>query len=172
MATAASTATAPRRKFSVKPDNFDRALAVASALLAGAVVAALIRGRSEWGEVPLLVWPHIATILVALLLTPVMLVRRRGDRLHRRLGYVWVALMAVTAAVSFGIRDINEGALSPIHILSAFTLGALPLIVWFARRHQHARHRNMIRGMVVGALLTAGFFTFPFDRMLGRWLFG
>jgi hypothetical protein len=25
---------------------------------------------------------------------------------------------------------------------------------------------------VVGALLTAGFFTFPFHRMLGSWLFG
>jgi uncharacterized membrane protein len=38
-------------------------------------------------------------------------------------------------------------------------------------RH-HARHRRGIRAMVLGALLIAGFFTFPFDRLLGRWLFG
>lgn len=25
---------------------------------------------------------------------------------------------------------------------------------------------------IIGALLLAGFFTFPFDRLLGRWLFG
>jgi uncharacterized membrane protein len=30
----------------------------------------------------------------------------------------------------------------------------------------------MVRGMVTGALLVAGFFTFPFGRMLGAWLFG
>jgi uncharacterized membrane protein len=28
------------------------------------------------------------------------------------------------------------------------------------------------RGMVLGALLVAGFFTFPFGRLMGRWLFG
>jgi len=28
------------------------------------------------------------------------------------------------------------------------------------------------RFLAVGALLIAGFFTFPFDRPLGRWLFG
>ena len=32
-------------------------------------------------------------------------------------------------------------------------------------------HRGSVRGMVTGALLVAGFFTFPFDRMLGHWLF-
>jgi uncharacterized membrane protein len=35
-----------------------------------------------------------------------------------------------------------------------------------------ARHRRTIRALVIGALLVAGFFTFPFGRMLGVWLFG
>ena len=172
MATAAAAPAPARRKISIKPDTFDRVLAGAAALLAVAVVTAVARGRSEWSSVPLLVWPHIATILLAVVLTPVMLLRRRGDRLHRRLGYVWVTAMALTAAITFGIRDINEGAFSPIHLLSVMTLMLLPLLVWFARRHQHARHRAAVRGMVTGALLIAGFFTFPFDRLLGHWLFG
>jgi uncharacterized membrane protein len=46
------------------------------------------------------------------------------------------------------------------------------LLVWYARRHQVARHRGAVRGMVMGALLVAGFFTFPFGRLMGRWLFG
>ena len=29
----------------------------------------------------------------------------------------------------------------------------------------------MVRGLVIGALLIAGFFTFPFNRLLGSWLF-
>ena len=46
------------------------------------------------------------------------------------------------------------------------------MIVWRARTHRVAAHRRSIRGIVIGALLVAGFFTFPFDRLLGSWLFG
>ena len=74
--------------------------------------------------------------------------------------------------MTFGIRGLNQGSLSLIHILSAWTLVQVPLIVWAARRHDHRRHRNAVRGMVAGALLIAGIFTFPFDRLLGSWLFG
>lgn len=58
-----------------------------------------------------------------------------------------------------------------IHILSVWTVIQVPIIWWTARNHKIARHRSAVRGMVFGALLIAGFFTFPFDRMLGRWLF-
>lgn len=170
---ATTVAPAPRSaRISLKPEPFDRLLSAAALVLLAFVFAALWRGRAEWGEVPAFVWGHIATILAATLLTPVMLLRRRGDRLHRRLGWVWVFAMATTALLTFGIRGINQGSLSLIHILSAWTLVQVPLIVCAARRHDHRRHRNAVRGMVAGALLIAGIFTFPVDRLLGHWLFG
>ena len=169
---ATTAAAKPRVKLSLAPDFFDRILSVASLLLLAAVLTALWKGRAEWGEVPLVVWPHIATILVAVILTPIMLLRRRGDRLHRRLGWVWVSAMFLTALSTFFIRGLNQGSLSFIHILSAWTLIQVPLIVRHARRHNHAGHRAAVRGMVTGALLIAGAFTFPFDRLLGHWLFG
>lgn len=159
-------------KVGLTPDTLDRILAAGASLLLGFVLVALWRGRGEWHEIPLVVWLHLATIVTALALTPPMLLRRRGDRLHRRLGWVWAAAMALTAAFSFGVRGINQGGFSLIHILSAWTLIQVPVIVWRARRHEHAKHRNAVRGMVIGALLVAGFFTFPFDRLMGRWLFG
>jgi uncharacterized membrane protein len=171
MATTAAPAP-PSARLSLKPDLFDRILAAAALLLLAFVLTALARGRGEWAEVPAIVWGHIATILTAVILTPVMLLRPRGDRLHRSLGWVWVSAMALTAALTFRIRGINQGNLSLIHILSAWTLIQVPLIVWSARAHNHRRHRNTVRGMVAGALLIAGIFTFPFDRLLGRWLFG
>ena len=171
MATNAAAAK-PRPKTKLTPDNFDRFLSAAAVALLAAVATAVWRGRAEWGEVPDLVWAHIATIVTALMLTPVMLLRRRGDRLHRRLGWVWATAMAVTAAATFGIRGLNQGSLSLIHILSAWTLLQVPLIVWAARTHNVARHRNAVRGMVTGALIIAGIFTFPFDRLMGHWLFG
>jgi uncharacterized membrane protein len=171
----ATVATAPGltpRKLSIKPDTVDRLLAAASLILLAALVTAVARGRAEWANIPTIVWAHIATIFIAVTLTPVMLLRRRGDRVHRALGWVWAVSLAMTAILSFGIRGINQGSLSLIHILSAWTLVQVPLIVWHARRHNHAKHRTAVRGMVIGALLIAGFFTFPFGRLMGRWLFG
>jgi uncharacterized membrane protein len=172
MATEA-VAGAPRpNKVSLAPDLFDRILAAGAVVLLGFVLAALWRGRDEWHEVPLVVWPHLATIVLAVALTPAMLLRRRGDRLHRRLGWIWVTSMFLTAAFSFAVRGINPGNFSLIHILSAWTLIQIPVIAWTARTHRHRQHRSSVRGMVTGALLIAGFFTFPFDRLLGHWLFG
>lgn len=168
----ATIARAPPRKISLAPTRLDYFLAAASLVLLAFVLAAIVRGRPEWSQVPAIIWGHLATILIAVALTPLMLLRRRGDWLHRRLGWLWAAAMALTALMTFGIREINDGRLSPIHILSAFTLMMVPGIVIAARRHQHARHRATVRAMVAGALLIAGFFTFPLERLMGRWLFG
>ena len=172
MATAATTSAGPPGKLSIKPDTFDRVLASGSLILLAALVTAVARGRAEWPDIPTIVWAHIATIFIAVTLTPVMLLRRRGDWIHRRLGWLWAVSLAMTAILSFGIRGINQGSFSLIHVLSAWTLIQVPLVVWHARRHNHAKHRSAVRGMVIGALLIAGFFTFPFGRLMGRWLLG
>ena len=159
-------------KISLAPDRFDQILAAASAVLLIAVLTAIVRGYPDWGDLPPILWGHIITIVVALALTPLMLLRRRGDWLHRRLGWLWAGSLVLTALLSFGIRGINQGGFSLIHILSAWTLIQVPLLVLAARRHDHAKHRSAVRGMVTGALLIAGFFTFPFGRLMGHWLFG
>jgi uncharacterized membrane protein len=153
-------------------DGYEKFLAVAAIALLATVLIALARGFPHWGAVPPLVWAHLATILPALALTPVMLLRPRGDSLHRLLGKIWVAAMLLTAIVSFGVRESGHGRLSLIHLISAYVILVAPLIWWTARTHNVRRHRTMVRGMVTGALLVAGFFTFPFGRMLGAWLFG
>ena len=161
-----------KRGRSLAPSPFERGLAVGAVALLVTVVVAIVRGRAGWSHVSLLIWLHLATIMLSLGLTPVLLLRPRGNRLHRQFGYLWVAAMALTAALSFGIRTINPGGFSPIHILSAFTLVQVPLIAWYAHRHHVTAHRITVQAMVASALLIAGFFTFPFDRLLGRWLFG
>ena len=170
---------APPRTTTLAPDLFERVLAVGAVVLLAAVAVvllaavavALVKGRAEWAVVPNLVWLHLLTITVVVALTPAMLLRRRGDRRHRTLGWIWVTAMLTTAASSFFIREGNDGGFSVIHILSGWTLVQVPLIVWSARTHNVRQHRSAVRGMVAGALLVAGFFTFPFDRMLGHWLF-
>ena len=154
------------------PDLYERVLAAGSLLLLAAVVVALVRGRGEWAEVTDVVWAHLATIGIGLALTPVMLLRVRGDRRHRALGWIWCTALFLTALDSLFIRLLNGGGFSVIHLLSIWTMIQVPIIVWSARAHNVRRHRSAVRGMVTGALLIAGFFTFPFDRLLGHWLFG
>jgi uncharacterized membrane protein len=156
-------------------------LAAASLVLALAAIAAVVRGRPHWGQVPPLVWLHLGTVLLATLLTPAMLLRPKGTRPHRQLGYLWFAAMMIAAGSSlfFNVRidgksnwGVFSGDFSPIHLLSVWVLFQAPLIVRRARAHDRAGHEQAVRGMVIGALLIAGFFTFPFGRMLGTWLFG
>jgi uncharacterized membrane protein len=154
-------------------------LAVASGALALAALVATVRGRAEWHLVPPLIWLHLASVLLATSLTPIMLLRRKGDGRHRRLGYVWVGAMLLTAITSlfFSTRapggwGVFTGDFSFIHILSVLVLVQVPRIVMAARAHDRRRHERGVRGVVIGALLIAGFFTFPLGRLLGSWLSG
>lgn len=157
---------------SIRPERIDRILSVGAILLLIAITAAIAKGHEQWGRVPTLIWLHLLTILVAVALTPVMLLRARGDRKHRAIGKVWIVAMLATAVTSLFIHMSGPGRFSVIHILSAWTLVQVPLIWRTARRHNMVRHRRAVHGMVIGALLIAGFFTFPFHRLLGSWLFG
>lgn len=168
----ATVAAGAKRVKPLTADGYEKFLGVAAIVLLATVLVALVRGYPRWGNVPPLVWAHLATILPALTLTPVMLLRPRGDALHRSLGKIWVAAMFLTAVLSFGVRESHHGGLSLVHIISVYVIAVAPLIWWTARNHKIARHRTQVRGMVTGALLVAGFFTFPFGRMLGTWLFG
>lgn len=150
----------------------DRLLGNATLLLLAIVVVALFRGRAHWGAVPWPVWAHLATVMPALALTPMMLAQPKGDRRHRLIGYAWVMLMAATALISFAVTTSNPGHFSFVHIISAWVLVMLAVIVRAARAHRIASHRARIRGLVIGGLLIAGFFTLPFGRMLGAWLTG
>ncbi len=159
----------------------NRLLAAASVVLFLAAVAAVVRGQPHWQGVPPIVWGHLLSIMVATALTPVMLLRRKGTRSHRQLGYVWVTAMVLTALTSLffktspwraGNLGVFTGDVSFIHILSVWVLIQVPLLVVRARRHDVVRHERGVRGIVAGALLIAGFFTFPFHRLLGSWLLG
>jgi len=115
---------------------------------------------------------HMVAAILAFLLGGYVLVRRKGDRLHRNLGKAWVALMALTALTSFAIHTIRMiGPFSPIHILSVVTLVSLWIAVRAARRRDIARHLGTMRMLYVYALLGAGAFTFLPGRLMNRLAF-
>ena len=151
-------------------DAYEKLLAIGAIALFVTILVALAKGYAQWTAVPAVIWGHVATVLVALALTPPMLLRPRGDKTHRLVGKVWVAAMFLTAAESFLVQFSHPGHFSFIHIISAYVVVAAPLIWWTAHTHRVAAHRRQVRGMVTGALLIAGFFTLPPFRLLGHWL--
>lgn len=102
---------------------------------------------------------HAAGATLALLLGGYLVIRRRkGDLLHRRVGRIWAVDMYWVCFSSFGIQRLNPGHFTWIHGLSAWTLVSLTIAVWSARRHQIRSHRAWILGTyfgLVGATIAA-----------------
>ena len=115
---------------------------------------------------------HLASALAALLLGVVQLAGVKGDRNHRLLGWTWCALILTAAVSSLFIRQINGGALSFIHIITGWTLVALPMGIYAARRGRVAAHRKHMTGLFLGAIIIAGALSFLPGRLMWELLLG
>jgi len=99
---------------------------------------------------------HAIGATVAVILGAYLVLRRRkGDLLHRRLGRFWMADMYWVAFSSFGIRRLTPGHFSWIHGLSAFTIFSLTMAIWAAKTHRVQLHRGWVVGTYFG-LVGAG----------------
>ena len=122
-----------------------------------------------------LIFFHLVTAVAALLLGLVLLLRRKGTRSHRVLGWTWVALMASTALATLFIRDDglpNLAGYTPIHLLTVLVAVMLPLGITHARRGRIGGHRKTMLGLYLGACVIAGLFTLLPGRFLGNLLWG
>ena len=110
---------------------------------------------------------HLAAAVAALAVGVLVLALRKGTPLHRRLGRIWVVVMAVVAIGSFWVR--HTGHLSWIHGLSVYTLAWLAIAVWAIRTGRVKLHRYAMVGTFAG-LVIAGLFALSPSRMLGGWM--
>src|SRR3954453_9067333 len=86
---------------------------------------------------------HAFAAMAAFALGLVQFAAPKGTLPHRTIGWIWVALMAAIAIISFWIHSIRMiGPFSPIHALSIFTLAMLPLAVLHAHKHRVTHHRK------------------------------
>lgn len=122
---------------------------------------------------PLPVQIHAFAAMPLIPLTTCLFTLRRGNRLHRVLGWSWVVLMATVALTSFWIHEIRLiGGFSPIHLLSLVTMVSLVAAVIAARHHQVQKHKQTMTWLTCGALLGAGAFTLLPGRLMNTVLFG
>jgi len=97
------------------------------------------------------------------------LARRKGDKLHKALGWIWCTLMLATAAISFAIQ--GRGRFSLIHVLSVVVLVSVPLGLLHVRRGNIAAHRYTMISTIAGLAIAGAFTLLPY-RMLGQFVFG
>ena len=148
-------------------------VAVAAATIAATLLLMQLQPSADAGAAPyrtprLAVIVHLGTVLPALLLGGFVLARRKGDRLHRLLGGIWMATMVVTSIASFWIRG-PSGGISGIHLFSLGTLIAIPVALWRIRAGDVQVHRQIMTSLYIG-LLVAGAFALAPDRAAGRFL--
>lgn len=111
---------------------------------------------------------HIGTVLPALVLGLFILARRKGGRMHRLLGSIWLGLMLITALASFWIRG-ESGGFSGIHLFSIGTLIAVPTAIWRARVRDIRAHQQIMTSLYVGLIVAGGFALEP-NRVAGNFV--
>lgn len=119
---------------------------------------------------------HLATILLALIVTGILVRGVKGSRLHRALGWAWVVTVLGTAVSTLFIRSApfgpHLGSFGVLHLFALLTFVSVPRAVPAARRHDVAQHAAVISGFVIGGLGIAGIAAFLPGRMLWQVLFG
>lgn len=120
---------------------------------------------------PIQIRLHVAAVSTALLVGVALMLGLKGDTLHRTLGWVWVIAMATAAISSLFIHRTN-GNFSFLHLFAGWTLIALPMGVFAARKHNVRLHGRTMTGLFVGGLLIAGAAAFLPGRLMWQMVFG
>jgi uncharacterized membrane protein len=121
---------------------------------------------------PIQIQIHVAAVLTALAVGTTLMLGLKGNTLHRSLGWAWVVAMATAAISSLFIHRSNPGGYSFLHLFAGWTLIALPMGVFAARKHKVRLHGRTMTGLFVGGLLIAGVFAFMPGRLMWQIAFG
>jgi len=125
-------------------------------------------------QAPFAIQIHAFSAIAAFALGAIVLWRRKGTRLHKALGRLWVVLMLVVATSSLFINEIRLiGPFSPIHIFAVMVFVGIGQALWAIRVNRDIQaHRANMQGVYIGSLLLAGAFTFLPGRRMHDVLFG
>ena len=122
-----------------------------------------------------LAYSHLATILPAFAIGTTLLFIRKGTRLHKRLGRIYMPLMLVTAVIALfmpaHVGPRIAGHFGFLHGFSVLVLYSVPTAYISARRGHIDAHRRAMIGLYVGGVLVAGSFAFAPGRLLYEMLF-
>ena len=115
------------------------------------------------------IWFHLIAALLAILLGPINLSRKKGTIQHRVIGWAWLVLMAGVTLSSFGIRELNPGQFSWIHILTVWTIISMAVSLIAIKNGKVRLHAGFMTGTMIGAVI-AGLFALMPGRFISTYL--
>lgn len=124
-------------------------------------------------DAPWYIQMHAIAAIEVLILGIILLSLRKGGRLHRFLGYIWVFNMLLAAGTSFFIVSAMQmiGPYSFIHLLSVWAIYVVIRAVRQARQGDIIGHRASMRGLYLGGVVVASVLAFMPGRIFNRMLF-
>jgi len=100
-----------------------------------------------------LVVAHAVAATYALIFGAFNLLRKRkGDKPHRMIGFIWLGSMYFVIISSFWIQMLRLGSFSWIHGLSVFTFFTISLGLLAAIKHNIRSHKFFMMGSYFGLL--------------------
>jgi uncharacterized membrane protein len=115
-------------------------------------------------DMPLAVQLHLATVMIALPLGGFILWRPKGTGLHKVLGRIWVASMAITCVSALFIKSFAPmlGPFGFIHLLVLWTLYSLARGMWAILVNQDLpNHLRNMQGAYWGLIIAGVFSAIP-----------
>ena len=116
---------------------------------------------------PLAIQLHLVTVLPAFVLGSWLLfISKKGSPWHRKLGFVYLILMTVTAIIAIFIQSLHPGHWSWVHLFVPLTFWGVFAAIWRIRAGDVKGHQRAMFGLYFGGLIIAGGFTFFPGRLL------
>jgi len=115
---------------------------------------------------------HTLAALGALVLGAALYALPKGRRPHQAIGITCAILLLTTALTAVFITTDPSGAFSWIHGFIPLTLFGLFGIWMGVARRNFRQHKFAARGIIFGALLVPGLFTFVPGRIMHAVVFG
>lgn len=118
----------------------------------------------------ILMFIHLATVVPCFFIGAYLLVAKKGSPIHRKLGKIYLILMAFTAIVAL----FMEARVGPqlfnhfgwIHSFCLLTIMTVPRAYYTARTGNIRAHKFAMLQLYFGAIIIAGGFTFVPGRYL------
>lgn len=111
-----------------------------------------------------LIATHAIAAGYVLVLGPINFFRRAKDKVHKAIGFSWLAAMCYLCLSSFWIR--TDGGFTWLHGLSVFTLTTVTLGLVSAVRGNIKAHRGNMIGSYLGTVIAFAFATFAPGRRI------
>ena len=123
-----------------------------------------------------LMYIHLATVVPCFIIGTMLLLIKKGTRIHKGFGRLYMVLMLFTALVTLfmpahvGPRILNH--FGWIHSFSFLTIYTVPTAYLAIKRGNVKSHKRKMILLYFGAIIIAGGFTFVPGRYLHSVFFG